>query len=156
MLAHLIGDVHQPLHCVSRYTAALPKGDRGGNEFPIAGPAGVSKLHAYWDAAGGLFDFEKLGREFTQPQHQEALAKSVARVLERWKPEDHPEWRNFNPEEWIEESFALAKAEVYRGITATRAPDAAYSAKAQQLCAERLATAGFRLALIWNAVFEED
>jgi len=29
-LAHLVGDVHQPLHCTSRFSTALPHGDRGG------------------------------------------------------------------------------------------------------------------------------
>ncbi|HEU4389064.1 MAG TPA: S1/P1 nuclease, partial [Blastocatellia bacterium] len=32
-LVHLAGDVHQPLHCATRYTTDHPNGDRGGNLF---------------------------------------------------------------------------------------------------------------------------
>ena len=155
-LTHLIGDVHQPLHCVSRYTPALPEGDHGGNFFKIDGPHNVDKLHAYWDASGGLFGFDKLGRDFDQSEHKEALAKYLKLVLDRWKPEEHPEWKNFNPEEWVEESFGIAKKEVYRGISPTKSPDDAYTAKTQQICAERIATAGYRLALVLNAIFEDE
>src|SRR5262249_46203752 len=28
---HLVGDIHQPLHTVSRFSADFPKGDKGGN-----------------------------------------------------------------------------------------------------------------------------
>ena len=34
-LIHLVGDMHQPLHCVSLFTAAYPNGDRGGNDFYV-------------------------------------------------------------------------------------------------------------------------
>jgi hypothetical protein len=30
---HFVGDIHQPLHCSTRVTRALPEGDRGGNDF---------------------------------------------------------------------------------------------------------------------------
>ncbi|HEY3253946.1 MAG TPA: S1/P1 nuclease, partial [Polyangiaceae bacterium] len=38
-LLHLVGDVHQPLHCVSRFDQADPSGDRGGNNVSITGNA---------------------------------------------------------------------------------------------------------------------
>jgi hypothetical protein len=154
-LMHLIGDVHQPLHCVSRHSPGFEDGDMGGNTFKIDGPEKVDNLHSYWDGSGGLFGFDKLGRDFDQPPYKETLEKYLQRVLDRWKPADHPEWKNFNPEEWVEESFVLAKEKVYQGIKPTKAPDAAYEAKTQQLCAERIATAGYRLALVLNAIFDD-
>ena len=47
-LEHLVGDVHQPLHATSRFTAALPAGDRGGNSIAIcrATAAACSKQSA--------------------------------------------------------------------------------------------------------------
>src|SRR5207244_10327555 len=36
-LIHLLGDVHQPLHCTTRFTRDLPKGDRGGNRVKLRG-----------------------------------------------------------------------------------------------------------------------
>jgi hypothetical protein len=34
-LIHLIGDMHQPLHCASFFGPGYPKGDRGGNDFYV-------------------------------------------------------------------------------------------------------------------------
>jgi hypothetical protein len=31
LIIHLVGDIHQPLHCVTRVSSALPGGDQGGN-----------------------------------------------------------------------------------------------------------------------------
>ncbi len=56
-MLHLVGDVHQPLHCASRFTAGLAEGDRGGNDFPIRHT--TQDLHAYWDSGAGAFpEFE--------------------------------------------------------------------------------------------------
>ena len=49
-LVHLEGDVHQPLHCTSRFTRSQPKGDQGGNlVFVMPG----RNLHAFWDDLAG-------------------------------------------------------------------------------------------------------
>ena len=55
-LLHLIGDVHQPLHCATRISKTHPKGDAGGNDvgFCTAGAAACNgKLHSYWDGVLG-------------------------------------------------------------------------------------------------------
>lgn len=53
LLIHYVGDIHQPLHCTSRVDKNYPKGDRGGNLFPIP-PEGdegdIKELHAAWDS----------------------------------------------------------------------------------------------------------
>jgi len=59
LLIHYLGDVHQPLHSVSRYTEEYPDGDAGGNLFkipPSGKDNGVTNLHAVWDAVGYKFD----------------------------------------------------------------------------------------------------
>src|ERR1051326_2764266 len=62
-LIHLVGDVHQPLHCVTvlhpldNYTPPA-KGDEGGNGFNIHHPA--HELHALWD---DTFDEPTGGRD---------------------------------------------------------------------------------------------
>src|SRR5262249_39716321 len=64
-ILHLAGDVHQPLHAVTRFTRELPSGDRGGNSEQVIPATGETvALHAYWDgifggyssAAGAIFD----------------------------------------------------------------------------------------------------
>ncbi len=49
-LVHLTGDVHQPLHCISRFTKSQPKGDKGGNLVYVT-PG--RNLHALWDGLAG-------------------------------------------------------------------------------------------------------
>jgi hypothetical protein len=48
-LIHLVGDIHQPLHCASLFTEAYPRGDRGGNEFFVMPASRGIKLHSFWD-----------------------------------------------------------------------------------------------------------
>ncbi|MGH9559236.1 MAG: S1/P1 nuclease, partial [Bryobacteraceae bacterium] len=49
-IEHIVGDLHQPLHCIDRYLESQPQGDAGGNRVYLA-PRG--NLHALWDAAAG-------------------------------------------------------------------------------------------------------
>lgn len=54
-LIHIVGDLHQPLHSMSRYTEKYPNGDEGGNLVPINYLYGIDNLHKLWDSAVGLF-----------------------------------------------------------------------------------------------------
>ena len=60
LLIHYLGDIHQPLHTVSRFTQEHPDGDRGGNDFMLKArdPVGhnITNLHALWDS--GVYEFE--------------------------------------------------------------------------------------------------
>jgi S1/P1 Nuclease len=44
-IIHLVGDIHQPLHCATRVTKKHPEGDRGGNDFAIKLPGADGKLN---------------------------------------------------------------------------------------------------------------
>lgn len=149
VLSHLIGDVHQPLHAVARYSEGLEDGDQGGNLFPLRFPK-APKLHLFWDAAGGLFDHVKLGRDFDETQRKQ-LDEFSQRVLDRWNPQANVEaWHNFNPEDWIAESYKIGVEQVYKGIKPFGEPDGAYTEKTEQISAERIGMAAYRLALILN------
>jgi len=45
IVIHLIGDLHQPLHNIARINDDYPKGDKGGNEFPLKKKYSVENLH---------------------------------------------------------------------------------------------------------------
>jgi len=49
-LIHMVGDMHQPLHVITRCTPEKPSCDQGGNLFPIQGVE-MKNLHALWDSA---------------------------------------------------------------------------------------------------------
>jgi hypothetical protein len=133
-LIHLVGDLHQPLHCATRVSTANPKGDEGGNLVVVNGPA--KELHAFWDIAlgeGGTKDYMiavKAGSALPAPDP----------VLAGDDKED----------DWVAESYALARSSVYvdpvgSGLGPfTLTP--AYTANAQQIAKQRVALAGVRLA----------
>jgi len=55
LLIHYVGDIHQPLHATSRVDHEHPKGDRGGNDFPIPSKEGAKNLHSVWDSV--IYEF---------------------------------------------------------------------------------------------------
>ena len=54
-LIHLVGDIHQPLHCATLVNAdyPAPNGDRGGNSFYVRPAEAAVNLHSIWDKALG-------------------------------------------------------------------------------------------------------
>ncbi|MGZ5544334.1 MAG: S1/P1 nuclease, partial [Limisphaerales bacterium] len=52
-VVHLVGDIHQPLHCASLFSAEFPKGDKGGNSFYVKPATRGIKLHSLWDGLLG-------------------------------------------------------------------------------------------------------
>jgi hypothetical protein len=50
LLIHYVGDIHQPLHAISRFNEDFPIGDRGGNEFTLPSKDQVTNLHSLWDS----------------------------------------------------------------------------------------------------------
>ena len=90
LLAHWIGDVHQPLH-------VSYADDRGGNLVQVAGDYYWQEdLHAVWDT--GMIDRAR------KPQSWQAYADSLrARIT----PQMRNEWRAQSPLEWAQESYAI-------------------------------------------------
>jgi hypothetical protein len=135
-LLHLVGDVHQPLHCVARVSAASPDGDDGGNEVKLTSPA---NLHAFWDDALGTD--EAPATAITAATQLAAAPASAASDL--------------NVQHWIDESVSAAKSIAYRKPTIGdgNGPftlDNAYKTRATTLAQKRVALAGARLAKILN------
>jgi hypothetical protein len=143
-LIHLAGDVHNPLHTVSRYTKAFPKGDRGGNDVwvrPTRTGAPSMNLHAFWDGLGGTDP---------SPAYVDRYAKELLAAYTAPVPDTHPET-------WVVEGFYNARAVAYtfgpdngtreNPIALTRV----YEDAAQVTARERLAAAGLRLAALLNA-----
>ncbi|HZH30633.1 MAG TPA: S1/P1 nuclease [Pyrinomonadaceae bacterium] len=155
-LYHLIGDVHQPLHTITRYTAKNPDGDAGGNGFAVQMPpeARIRNLHSFWDAAGGRFGFESPRR----PLDAAARARLVAQAEEIMKANPAVSLaaaRDLEPLRWIEESNTIGRQVVYAKMREGEAPSSAYTQEAQRISGERIALAGYRLANLLNSLFVE-
>jgi hypothetical protein len=152
-LHHLVGDVHQPLHATTRYTAARPDGDAGGNGFRIQSPQGANlqNLHAFWDAAAGEFGTESPRRPLDE------AARARIRQQAEGLLKEHPAAtlagaRELDPHAWVAESNGLARQFVYAGIKEGEAPSPEYTDRARKLSRQRIALAGYRLAAVLNSL----
>jgi hypothetical protein len=145
-LIHVEEDVHQPLHCTSRFVKSQPHGDAGGNNFYVT-PG--RNLHAFWDDAAG----SDLSNEYINHFAAEITAEFVKRRGA------HPRVSK-DPRRWIREGFELAKREVYTfgPETGTREHPIVlmeeYVLSSGDLARIQLAVAGFRLAAILNDSFK--
>ena len=157
---HLIGDVHQPLHDSSLFSAQFPHGDRGGNDEalasgavdadPLEAAANPHKLHALWDDLLGAtqdpIEIEKIAASLDSAYGRSAFPQLILHK---------------KVHEWAVEGNALAQKYVYVNgtlpITATgteRAEvtlPAGYLAAAHQIADRQIALAGLRLADTLNA-----
>lgn len=153
-LYHLVGDVHQPLHTATRYTAAKPDGDAGGNGFTIKLPDGKnSSLHFFWDAGAGRAGFESPKRPLDQAS-RDRIRALADELMKSYPAESMPEWKTIEPLAWVEESNKLAREFAYVKIKEGEAPSEAYTQEAQRIVGRRIALAGYRMAEVLNTVFD--
>ena len=149
LLVHFVGDVHQPLHTVSRYSRYNKNGDRGGNAIKIKAPY-ANNLHKYWDDGVGLF--RKHGTHY--PKLRSVGIRQISTMVETKYPLNafNPSLLNCNPMMWAIEGRDLASEYVYSIRYGSR-PKEQYVIKGQQLVMERLAIAGYRLATLLNNIY---
>jgi hypothetical protein len=142
-LIHLVGDIHQPLHAVQRFTASQPGGDSGGNDLKLCSSPGCNQnLHSFWD---GLFVSD------LYPDASIALGQAL--LEEATAPPSGA--NNLDPSIWIEEGFNLAKRRVYAApIKTDGSPsltNSAYRRNAYETGEKQLLLAGYRLANLINS-----
>jgi len=137
-LEHIEGDVHQPLHCVTRFLKSQPAGDAGGN-FVYISPRG--NLHSLWDGAAG--------HDTSEAYMTKYIAEATAAYLARRRQEK-------KPAKWIHEGFEIAVHDVYTFGLETGSRDhpitlpVGYEAHAEKVAQQRIAIAGYRLAAVLN------
>ena len=137
-LLHLVGDVHQPLHCVTRFGTTQPNGDAGGNLVKLCVAPCRDELHAFWDGLPGDSD---------SPLDAITYGMSLAAA-------DPTLAGDLNAADWIQESVTAAQQSVYvdpigLGAGPFTITDA-YRQNAKPIAAARVALAGARLAKILN------
>lgn len=177
MIVHFVGDIHQPLHCVSGYFTVAADGtvrlvtdpdaakglpsDKGGNVL-FFGPGKYDELHNYWDFTLPT----KVTHTTVTADLVKLLEPKVAAEGPGWKsPGDYHHWA----EGWATESLVAAQT-AYRGIAfgastpdpkggllkvaVTLPPD--YDAACVPLAEERLAKGGYHLAELLNTIHWAD
>jgi hypothetical protein len=172
-IEHLTGDIHQPLHAVSLYSAKQPDGDRGGNQDMVLKDPRyrntLTNLHLLWDSLPGDFkseelcDFEAKGLRADPNYSREKLKDMIAAA---------------DVSVWAKESHELAISDVYlngklqyaiaqsgggggggaagggANGDATPGVPPGYLLNAEHVAMKRVALAGYRLADELNAIFD--
>lgn len=140
ILLHVVGDLHQPLHAITRVSYTHPKGDRGGNLVRMPPNRVADNLHAYWDRGAGLL---------TRRTKLQNTANKAANLEMRFPCAS--EKMDINPAHWAEESYELAVKQAYR-VPLTEEISPAYQRMVIATTEARLAQAGCRLAAILNHI----
>ena len=151
-LLHFVGDIHMPLHCVSRVTDAQPKGDAGGNRFMVEDPSTLDgrrakNLHTLWDSGCG--GFAEVQHPLTAEGRATVDALADACLATLSKSEKSAAHRTTDPMVWAQNGLALAKNAVYATPENT-VPSADYIVKGKLVCQKQVAIAGLRLADLLN------
>jgi hypothetical protein len=167
-ILHLVGDIHQPLHCATLYSECLfPDGDAGGNAVGIRIGGQKVRLHTYWDGLLGAASNE-LGEIRDDSDYAEEAYKLVslrsAKVINDFARPSLNELKQHEQfADWGAESLSLAREVAYAdgaiariavkvppGFDAEVPEDAmeapeGYAAKASRVADRRAALAGYRL-----------
>jgi len=172
LLAHFVGDMHQPLHVGTGYVTAagapkfiVPEGPTGwrltlGGNALVYGPQDKFNLHSYWDT----HIVNLAMRNDDVPAYAARLFAELP-VVPEWKDTGAPDaW----PERWVNESLQYAK-EAHRDVrlTAYLGPDdrgrtphrwrieqpPGYDDRSRSRVRIQLAKGGYRLAALLKAIW---
>jgi hypothetical protein len=140
LVAHFVGDVHQPLH-VSHPDM------RGGTTVDVRFDGRETTLHRLWD--GGLLERRLRERGRRRPRWR-ALAQSLA---ETTPAAEQVRWAaSADPRAWADESLELARAHAFAVREGAALGDAYYEAVIT-IVERRLTQAGVRLGALLDACF---
>lgn len=146
-LAHLVGDIHQPLHAADNH-------DHGGNSIHasfLGQGAGTLNLHAIWDT--------DMIEQFSSDPGDEAdiLIKTIS-------SQDVKTWSTSTVDDWAAESHQLAVEIVYGKLPGGFACDkqephnieidSKYYRQAKPVIEKQLKRAGVRLAALLNQTLD--
>jgi len=157
IVMHLVGDIHQPLHCVDH-------DDRGGNDVPIIGIPDLPEnpkthnLHFFWDTAFSYDVYNgsvrKLYRNVSTENRPADLkngfiAWQAWRLLQKYPPQKMKSYADLKVTDWARESYDDACNFAYAPvIKSDKMPvflDANYVHGAHEIAAQRIVLAGVRL-----------
>jgi hypothetical protein len=129
-VVHLVGDIHQPLHCADN-------GDAGGNDVTVTLGRKQESLHSAWDSGFFYAEHARPAELAAELLGKEARAQAAGPL---------------DPGAWAAESWGVAKSFVYPQLQACdgrfgRGEEAA----AWRVVRQQLARAGVRLAAALNA-----
>lgn len=147
-LIHLVGDVHQPLHCASMFNTDFPNGDLGGNKDYVKSKSGALSLHSLWDGALGSSTGIKSVVKLALSIEGQHLMENLENVSDS------------SAKAWSLVSFFLAKEKAHLngnlkyGLSYENAVPLPknYETNMKNLCQKQVAFAGYRLSITIESV----
>ena len=137
-VVHLVGDIHQPLHCAALYDENFPEGDSGGNRYCVWLGDQHLNLHNVWDSAGC---------RFLSPVSTNRLAGFVSHAMQQNPVSSFPtQARSLNPYTWSLEGVELCRSIVYKGIEPEVELTGDYLRKTLETTEKQIVLSGYRLA----------
>ncbi len=138
---HIVGDLHQPLHCVSLFGPEFPEGgDAGGNLFKLD----EGNLHSLWDR-GVDTAVRNEGIERDANNTQVAIKVAAKWIADGPTPLPAKIGKQ-NPLTWVIEGRDAAAESAYTDIAMGQKPSETYMSRLAQLCKKNVVLAGYRLA----------
>jgi len=139
-IMHIVGDLHQPLHCASRAVPGKGESDHGGNSITYE----RAKLHAFWDH---LPD-RSFGKD--PSRYAASLLAGMNSLPSASKRALMKQAEDLNPNHWVKEGRELI---VKIGYPADgRVPAGEYDADARQIADRQILLAGLRLSHVLEQV----
>ena len=156
LLAHFVGDIHQPLH------VAHPDG-RGGNRTQPTFYGIQMKLHSVWDTGLIEHHLDEKYREWEEDEwepdpeldgyHAGTWQVYADELRAAITPQQRASWSaDLNPTAWATESLKLSREHAYSISDSTALGDSEYETVIP-IIEERLKRAGIRLASLLNIIF---
>jgi hypothetical protein len=145
-LVHMIGDMHQPLHCESFYDDEFPNGDRGGNDFYVKlnpGDQGGVRLHGIWDGLLGDAESPIIQWRYS---HQLQMQFPRAALPELRRDATPTSWSMESRKQAIEFGYLYGHLKGGTNIVSAPALPDGYLDHAKSVAERRGALAGYRLA----------
>lgn len=151
-LIHLVGDVHQPLHCATLINSVYPapEGDHGGNGFFVkaSGTSEPQKLHSLWDGLLGTGTVADAG--LTRSALNDAIRLQAlhprATLPELQSHRSVKSWSKESRESAIHDAYLDGTLPPGENATHATILPTGYTRHAKEIAEQRVALAGYRLA----------
>lgn len=146
-LIHMVGDIHQPLHCITLINEDFPKGDLGGNKLFVRPENTAIKLHSFWDGLLG--------------GNRQEWREIVNEAIRLEKTSSASNKKGSKPSDWSLESYHIAIEKAYANgkfAIAATAKEAeglpgGYSKDAKATAETQAVLSGYRLARELESLF---
>ncbi|MGY0217549.1 S1/P1 nuclease [Endozoicomonadaceae bacterium StTr2] len=153
-LMHVMVDLFQPMHVVSRFSKTAPHGDNGGTGFRIK-PINwegeqITSLHRLWDT--GVLGWPKV-RWFDSDwkQKSEKLAHEIKGKVDI---STIPKLPIDNPQAWANHSYQIAIDFAYKEVKFNGEVSSSYLLKGKDIATRQIVAAAVLQAMLFNSIWK--